>query len=43
MNPLITILELFGGIILIFAIGILIGYLFKLDEYIKANAKAKKK
>jgi hypothetical protein len=42
MKTFLDLLEFFGGIILLFIIGKLIGYLFKLDEYIQAAAKARK-
>lgn len=35
MSCLVVILELLGGIILLFAIGCLIGHLLKLDKYLK--------
>jgi hypothetical protein len=42
MKTFIDLLEFFGGMILLFVIGKLIGYIFKLDEYIQTFAKARK-
>jgi len=35
MNAIVLILELFGGLILIFGIGFIIGHLFKFDRFWK--------
>jgi hypothetical protein len=35
MEILLKILELFGGVILLFSIGILIGYILKYEEFVK--------
>jgi len=34
MTSLLLILKFFGGLILLFAIGCLVGHLFKLDKYV---------
>lgn len=43
MKTFIELIEFFGGIVILLAIGKLLGNFLKLDEYIKINAKAKKK
>jgi hypothetical protein len=39
MDYLVLVMELFGALFLIFAIGELIGHIFKLDEYLRYDPK----